>query len=671
MIEGLIIMGGLGLLAGAGLAIASKVFYVYVDPKIEEVEMALPGANCGGCGYAGCAASAAAMVAGKAPPNACVAASKEVIATIARILGVAVTEKEPDLARVNCTYGVKEADLKHIYGGLEDCRAASLLSGGSKVCPIGCLGLGTCVRECPFGALSMGPDQLPVVNKEKCTGCGTCTRVCPRGIITLTSNSRRVQHEWVLTECSTPCQRACPAGIDIPQYIRLISQRKYLDAVQTIKERNPFPLVCGRICVHPCEYVCRRNLVDEAVAINPLKRFVADYEMRSGMRIQIPRAPSTGHKLAVIGGGAEGLTCAYFLNRLGNEVVVYEAKPFLGGLLRYGIPQNRLPKEVLDWEIQGILDAGVEAQTSKALGKDITVHGLLSQGYKAVAIAIGGWDSLLSTRLFLGDLQSPLPGIGLLTQFMLSHKEGKASLPGNHVVILEGGKLGLEAAMALSSMGAQSVTVIYRSLQDEIRELPVYKEAMEKGIKVLDKTVVLRLTGNEDKLNQLEVRSGGEAFVMEADCLLIATGRFPELVYVPMPGDERYRGWWSTIYPYPSPKAEEGYGLFRPGEAVVDYRAVVEAIGQGRRLATTIQKYITGEAVEPPPFMITKDTLVLDAKELVPINKSQREIMPVRPVADQINNPDLEIELGFTEEQALKEAKRCLQCGLICYRKVA
>ena len=163
-------------------------------------------------------------------------------------MGVTLEAREPDIAKSSCTYGVQDADLKYLYDGVKDCRAEALLNGGSKVCSIGCLGLGTCVNACPFDALSMGPDNLPVVNLDRCTGCGTCERVCPKSIITLSSYSRRIQHEYTLDECSAPCQRSCPAGIDIPAYIKQISRGNYFEAVRIIKETNPFPLVCGRIC---------------------------------------------------------------------------------------------------------------------------------------------------------------------------------------------------------------------------------------------------------------------------------------------------------------------------------------------------------------------------------------------------------------------------------------
>ena len=312
MIQAIFIMGGLGIIVGIGLAVASKVFYVYVDPKVLSVDDVLPGANCGGCGLPGCTANAEAIVAGKASPNSCVAAGPDVAEAIAEIMGVAIEAKEPDIAQPGCTYGVSNADVKFLYNGVRDCRAAALLSGGMKVCNIGCLGLGSCVSACKFGALSMGDNGLPVVDETLCTGCGACEKICPKNIISLSSVTRRIIKEYTSEDCTTPCQRACPAGIDICEYIHQIAVGDYRRAVQVIKERNPFPTVIGRICPRPCEAECRRKYVDEPVAINYLKRFVADYERESGERVQPFCAPATGRKIAVVGGGVQGLSVAFF-----------------------------------------------------------------------------------------------------------------------------------------------------------------------------------------------------------------------------------------------------------------------------------------------------------------------------------------------------------------------
>ncbi|PKN62151.1 MAG: electron transporter RnfB [Deltaproteobacteria bacterium HGW-Deltaproteobacteria-15] len=671
MISGLLIMGGLGILCGAGLALASKIFYVYVDPKVEAVTGALPGANCGGCGKPGCGANAEAIVKGKASPSSCVAGGPDIAAEIAAIMGVKLEAREPDIARPGCTYGTQDADLKYIYDGVMDCRAAALLGGGSKVCPIGCLGLGTCVRACPFNALSMGPDHLPVVNVERCTGCGTCERVCPKGIITLTSNTRRIQAEYTTDECTAPCQRACPAGIDIPAYILAIREKKFGEAVRIIKETNPFPLVCGRICVHPCEFDCRRNLVDNAVAINPLKRFVADYEMNSGQRIHVPRGPETGKRVAVIGGGAEGLTAAYYLNRLGHESTVYEGTERLGGLLHTGLPENRLPRKALEWEINGILDAGVKANLNQKLGKDFTIESLLKEGNSAVFVATGGWDTRMSEKD--GDSKI-LPGVQLLVDFLLKHREGAKQAPGKNVMILGGGKAALDAAGLSLQTGSQKVYLVLR----KSKERSGYSDeeimsAEKEGVVFFFESALTKMLGRGGDLTQVSIRSSradrqGEE-ILDVDTLMIGAGRFPELIYVPRMEEQEKEG-WETVAPYPGPFAMEDIGIFRPGEAGSDYKAVVEAIGAGRRAANSVHRFLTGRDMNAPSTMIRRATRVLTLDKLEPVSTVPRQEMPELSPEDRIGDPSAEIALGFSEEQAVKEAGRCLQCGLICYSRL-
>jgi NADPH-dependent glutamate synthase beta subunit-like oxidoreductase len=593
---------------------------------------------------------------------------------------VSFEAKEPDLARPGCTYGFQDADVKFMYDGVRDCRAAALLGGGSKVCPIGCIGLGTCARACPFDALSMGPDNLPVVNLAKCTGCGTCERICPKHIITLSSNVRRVQNEYTLEQCTAPCQRHCPAGIEIPRYIREIREGNYLEAVRVIKETNPFPLVCGRICIHPCEYECRRNLVDEPVAINHLKRFAADFEMRSGERVQIPRGPESGKKVVVVGGGAEGLTAGYFLNRLGHEASVYEGSGVLGGLLRTGLPENRLPRNVLDYEINGILEAGVQAKMNQKLGQDFSIESLLKEGYQAVLVVTGGWDTLMSEKERSG-VSDALPGIQLLLDFILGQRAGKKPSTGRSVMILGGGKAGLEAARACLEEGAKSVRMVFRKSRNQTsfseEELA---QAERGGIQLHFDSAVTQMRGEGSALRHVEIahlggqkNSGGDysRVLIEVDVLVTGAGRFPELIYVPEQKETETADLlaWRTLVPYPSPYAEQDIGIFRPGEATGDYKAVVEAIGAGRRAAASIQRYLTGQPVEAPFRMIRKTTRVLNLKELEPITTSSRTEMPERTQDERIAAPSAEIVLGYSEDQAKREANRCLQCGLICYRR--
>jgi len=681
MLEALLTIGGLGLVAGAGLAVASRVFYVYVDPKVVAVEEALPGANCGGCGHPGCSGAAAAIVNGSAEPNVCVASGSAVHAEIASLLGVEIKEREPEIAVSGCTYGLDKADLKYLYDGFQDCRAAVLLEGGSKVCPIGCVGLGTCVRSCPFDALSMGPDNLPVVDKDLCTGCGTCERVCPKHIITLTSNSRRILNEYTTAQCSAPCQRSCPAGIDIPGYIHQIAEGNFREALRVIKNTNPLPSICGRICVHPCEYECRRNLVDQAVAINPLKRFVTDQERLSGERVQISRAPDTGKRVAVVGGGAEGLTAGYFVNRLGHEATIYEGSSRMGGLLRYGLPQNRLPSDVLEWDINGIQDAGVVFRTGQRLGRDITVNSLLHEGYDAIIVALGGWDTQMPQRV-PGDVLRPVPGVYILLDFLLAHREGKHRVLGRRVVILGGGSAALEAARIHILEEALEVHMVFRETREQAPfSEEVLQDAEEQGIQLHFHTAVTRMMGRGDELTHLELTAIGPSGdagleIVEADALVTGSGRFPELVYVPEAGSrngdiesDEGEGAWETLIPYAGPFAQHVTGVFRPGETAGDYRAVVEAIGSGRRVANTVHRYLGGNSIEGPADMIRANTTVLNLAEVEPISAIPREPVPISPDEIRRVDPSAEIEMTYGEDQAVREAGRCLQCGLICYRR--
>ncbi|MGD8370773.1 MAG: FAD-dependent oxidoreductase [Syntrophobacterales bacterium] len=673
-------IGGLGLLAGVGLAVASKIFYVYIDPQIIEVEEALPGANCGGCGLPGCSAAAQAIVVGQLAPNACVGGGVEVHEKVAVILGVEVELKEPEIAQIGCRYSVAKADIKFLYDGVNDCRAAMLLNGGVKECPIGCIGLGSCIKACPFGALSMGNDGLPVVHEDICTGCGTCVRTCPKGIIALTSVTNRILGEYTTDECTAPCQRTCPAGINIPEQIQQTALGNYLEAVRVIKERNPLPLVCGRICPHPCEFDCRRNLTDEPVAINYLKRFVSDYERESGQRLQLFKAPETARRLAVVGGGAEGLTAACFLARLGHSPTIFEAMPKLGGLLRTVISESRLPKEVLDWDIEGILELGVEAQTEKALGKDFTVASLLQEGYEAVVLATGGWDAMLM-RGQDPDLAQAIPGLYLLLPVSLAWAQGMDVPVGRRVVIVGGGEMALDAARKCRQAGAEQVTVVYNRSKEELglSDSDLAKTS-DEGTEVHFDATLTQLKGVDDQLTQLVFSKLASAtaasrrfteIAIPADTIIAASGRLPEMIFVKVPAleGEETPLLWQTISPYHPPSTVRPEGIFATNDPISDYRAVVEAIGAGRRAAASTHMFLTGKEITPPVHMISDQAEVLDVdqvQELLPVGPRQK--MPKRPPEEHFD-PSLEIERGLSEEMAKQEALRCLNCGLICYAR--
>ncbi len=682
MFQAILMMGGLGVAVGVGLAVASKVFYVWVDPKIEAVEGVLPGANCGGCGLPGCSANAEAIVAGKASVNSCVAAGDETAEAIAALLGVAIEAKEPDIARPGCYFGTDNADLKYIYNGLSDCRAAALLNGGMKVCTIGCLGLGSCAQACPFGAIVMGPEGLPVVLEDKCTGCGTCERVCPKHIITLSSVTRRILREYTTDECTTPCQRRCPAGIDIREYIRQIALGDYHRSVQVIKERNPFPTVIGRICPRPCEEDCRRQMVDEPVAINYLKRFAADYERDSGHRIQPYKAPATGRKLAVVGGGAQGLSTAFFAARLGHNATVYESVDRLGGLLRSAIAKERLPEEILDWDIQGVLDMGVVARTGVTLGRDITLESLFSEGHEAVFLASGGWDSRL-TRMSGEEVEEPVGGIYLMIDLIKSDTGRSNSIPvKDNVVLVGGGISGLRAARICADLGCENVLLIFREAQDDIfkkdAELAELKELVDDGVNVAFNAAVNALHGEGQRLTHITYRSldRGVETRVPAENLFLAAGRFPELIFVrnvpevPTEAADALSEMplkWNAVPPYKNPAHAGEIGLLASGDVLTDFSAAIRAIGAGRRAAASIHELMYGISLDLPENVLTPDEIIQDVDHVENVGKTARHIMPLCSARERDRCDEL--ELGYDEDKAQQEAARCLQCGLICYER--
>jgi formate dehydrogenase (NADP+) beta subunit len=684
MLSAVFMIGGLGLIIGIGLAVASKVFYVYVDPKILAVEDALPGANCGGCGLPGCSSNAEAIVAGKAAPNSCVAAGDDVAQAIAAILGVAIEAKEPDIARPGCTYGFQDADAKYIYDGLSDCRAAALLGGGMKVCTIGCLGLGSCAKACPFDAIVMGKDNLPKVDEKKCTGCGTCERVCPKHIINLSSVTRRILKEYTTEDCTTPCQRACPAGINISEYIRQISLGNYHEAVQVIKERNPFPSVIGRICPRPCELECRRGLLDEPVAINFLKRYVADYEKQIGQRSFPFKAPDTGHKVAIIGGGVSGLSTAFFMARLGHEATVFEATSQLGGLLRSAIAYNRLPREILDYDIDGILEMGVKAETQMALGKDITIESLLNDAYKAVLLTTGGWDSRLA-RGASEKIEQPVPGSYLLVDLIKYGQKSGVLTVGSNVVVAGGDKVAINSVDLLKSLGAKNITILFREAENQMPEgITDVSKLEQEGIHVKFKTAVNRLFGEKNKLTGIELinTETKKTEILNAQTLFMAAGRFPELIFTkvrPETDQESVENQedvvaqdqgplkWVAQEPYKRPALKDENGFLSKGDAMSDYQAAIKAIGAGRRVAASIHQIMLG--IEPflDDKVLTENSIVQNIYELgeEDVKISSRTIMPLRNPKEA--EDVIELEKGFDEHMARREAGRCLRCGLICY----
>jgi formate dehydrogenase (NADP+) beta subunit len=691
MIEAVLFMMGLGLVCSSLLSAASKIFYVYEDPRIAEVEGVLAGANCGGCGYAGCSAAAGAIVAGKALPSACVVGGMESAINAAKIMGLDPGTAEPKKSLNECNGGDRAED-KFIYNGIPSCRAMSAYYGGKRLCTVGCIGLGDCIVACMFNAIHMGPDGYPVVDEGKCVGCGACEKVCPKGILNVRTMSERLLDFNAEDDALAPCRQTCPAEINIPQYISQIRNRDYSGAVNTIRERNPLLLACGRVCPHPCESYCRRGIEDEPISINQLKRFVADYEMNSGERLPIPCAPSTGKKVAVVGGGPAGLSCAYFLRRLGHDVTILDMMPELGGMIRYGIPEYRLPKKVLKWETDGILALGIEHRPDMRLGKDFDIASLKNDGFDAVFVGVGAWkDYMLGAE---GEnLEGCYTGIDFLTRFAKYQQEGKdvGSFPvGRKCVVIGGGNTAIDCVRTLIRLGAEEVSIVYRRTRSEMPANQVEIEAAEhEGVKFVFLAAPVRVIADQNnrvsKLEYLRMELGepdasgrrrpvpvkGSETVIDTDMIISAIGQGPDVSFVN--DDELIKELkitrWSTIDANPETLQSSIPYVFTAGDAFTGASLVIEAIGGGRRAARAIHLYLSGEEVTPVPKSLRKrhirESLFTSVEGVV---RSKRTPMPELPVGERIIS-FVESDLVISENDAIYESGRCLNCCRICYDK--
>jgi NADPH-dependent glutamate synthase beta subunit-like oxidoreductase len=680
------IMLGIGFTAAVILAAAAKAFHVEVDPRIADIEDALPGANCGGCGYAGCSACAEGMATGAAPVTACVAGGEQTSAAVAKIMGGEVGFVEPEVAHHYCRGGDR-AERKYYYEGAVDCRAMAVLYGGDLQCNYGCLGMGTCVAACNFGALEMGPDGFPTVNPGKCVGCGACEKVCPHDVIELYTLADRLLHFNHDEECLSPCKQLCPAQIDIPGYVDLASQGKLEEAVNLIKERNPLPLICGRVCPAPCEIGCRRAAIeDEPVHHNYLKRFIADWDMKLTERTPPTVLPETGKKVAVIGGGPCGLSAAYYLRRLGHAPKIFDAKPELGGMLRYGIPEYRLPKAVLDFEIQGILDLGVDVGCDANLGQEFTISEL-EEEYDAILMAMGAWDNSA-----LGCDGEDLDGVWKGTEFLQKRELNiKVDLAGKKVVVVGGGNTAMDACRSSLRMGASDVILLYRRTRNEMPANKVEIDAAEhEGVQYQLLAAPTRLVGDDDgKLEQIEfirmelgepdasgrrrpVPIEGSETLMDVDVVIAAIGQKPLTDW--FTDDLKERGMeltrWNTIVADEETLQSAAPHIFTGGDLFSGPALLVDAIGAGRRAARSIHRFLNGQDLHFP-----KGTF--KGAERIPLS-AEVPVLGVE-IIPQIPQPELdvneriksfeEVDLSLSSELMRQEANRCMRCGTICYFK--
>ncbi|HUK12893.1 MAG TPA: FAD-dependent oxidoreductase [Thermoanaerobaculaceae bacterium] len=523
-----------------------------------------------------------------------------------------------------------------------------------------------------------------------------CSTKVSGGMVVETENaeirrSRKAALELLLSnhyaDCIGPCQLACPAGVDIQGYVALAALGKFTDAVRLIKERNPLPAICGRVCTRPCEVKgCRRNLLDQAVGIDYIKRYIADLDLGKAEPFRPTPAPANGKRVAVVGAGPAGLACAYYLALKGYQAQIFEAMPEAGGMLRYGIPEYRLPKEVLDLEVSQILDLGVKLSTNVSLGKDFTVASLKQDGFDAVFLGLGAWDSS-TMRVKDEDAPGVLPGIKFLENFGLRRKvdvHGK-------VVVVGGGNTAIDCARTALRLGADEVEILYRRTRTEMPANAVeIDEAEHEGVRMeflVAPTRVIKENGRVAGLECLRMELGepdasgrrspkpvrGSEFVVPCDFVIAAIGqstKVSELVGGKVPnflpfGETLSLTRWQTIQVNERTFETSVEGVFSGGDVVTGAATAVEAIAAGRKAAHAIDRYVTTGKAEPEPieFVSRKDVFAkVTAADLRSSEPAPQRPMPLIPPVERKGSFS-EVELGYTTDDVAAESARCLECG--------
>ncbi|MDE5604289.1 MAG: FAD-dependent oxidoreductase [Eubacterium sp.] len=490
--------------------------------------------------------------------------------------------------------------------------------------------------------------------------------------------SRKIAMELLMSahdgDCIAPCQLACPANTDCQGYVGLIANGEFDAALKLIKETNPLPASIGRVCPHPCEKACRRGKVEEPINIAQLKSFAADLDLKG--ESYLPEcAESTGKKVAIIGGGPAGLTAAMYLRKLGHEVTVFDMMDKMGGMLRYGIPQYRLPKEVLDSEIKLIEKAGVRLVNNCKLGKDITID-MLKKVNDAIILAPGAWKSS-PMRVKGEDTQGVYGGI----DFLRSVIQGNPVEIGEKVAVCGGGNTAMDACRTAVRLGAKEVYVIYRRTEKEMpaEEIEI-KESKEEGViykfltnpveihqengKVCGMTLQLMELGEPDASGRRRpVAIEGKTEYLPLDSVIMAIGqKLDPTDFSDVQLTDR-----GTISADEDSFMTNLEGVFAIGDATNKGASIaIAAIGEADRCVKVVDAYLNGKALDfTVPYISKRDEDRVDVSGKEPQARTVAQVLD----ADVRKNNFEEVSLGLTEDEAKKEAQRCLECGCREYFK--
>jgi len=564
-----------------------------------------------------------------------------------------------------------------------------------------CIGCGICIRECPPNVMSLitvegvvplaarqGPIERPVAAEPNTwLPLSEVTRealkpkhASPWGDL-FTWKTRSRPKPWQVWTTMVedapknpiaPCQEACPAGTDAGRYVGLIGAGKFDEAYAVAAEVNPFPSVCGWICTAPCESSCRRGVLDEPIAIRTLKRFAAEHG-----KLPAVAAPTVrrAEKVAIVGGGPAGMSAAYYLARLGYGVTVLEAMPVPGGMMAIGIPEYRLPREVLQQEIERILGLGVELRLDTAMGRDFGLPDLEREGFKAIFLATGA-----SKSRRLGVPGDELRGVIPATRFLKEVNLGEHPHLSGDVIVVGGGSTAMDAARSAKRSGAATVTIVYRRGR---KDMPAQEEEIEaavrEGVVIADGMAPTEVVGRDGMVVAIrvdemrptgETGSGGRSSwaptgakgELPAAAILVAIGEEPDPSILPEGAGIEVSG-WAGIVADPRTLATGRAGIFAGGDVVSGPKTIIEAVAAGRRAAASIHEYLAGaKDGEAEIFATVRYATPAEPKLSLDISVRPR-VHAALPVVD--TSSFSATAPGFTEAAAHAEASRCFRCDAV------
>jgi formate dehydrogenase major subunit len=494
-------------------------------------------------------------------------------------------------------------------------------------------------------------------------------------------SARRLALELMLSDhvgdCRPPCNLACPAQGKVQSYVNLTAQGKYREALDELRDHIPLPAAIGRVCPAPCQKKCRRNFVDETVSIREIKRFVADWGLKEGLG-DVPKVLENGKRIAVVGAGPAGLSFAYFARRMGYGVTLHEREKNLGGMMRYGIPDYRLPPSVIDAEAQWILFHGVSVKTETALGRDVQLGELRSR-HDAVVLAMGCWKSS-AMRVKGEDMPGVMGGVDFLYTVNTHDPRaafggGTLSAPvelGRRVAVVGGGNTAMDACRSARRLGAEKVCVVYRRTREEMPAEDIeIREALEEGVEFIylaapkavegngraERLVCERMAlGEPDASGRRSPVPTGEEFVLEADSVIAAIGQGVNFADVPAELHDGRRMKVDGHYATPLP------GVFSCGDQQTGAKIAIEAIGNGHGCAESVDHWLK-HGTPKKTFVYDVVNPALGEKDFTHIEKIARERPEEEPAEVRLKKPEEEYSRGLTESQAVRDAKRCMECG--------